>query len=104
MALDGTLTTISKQDLADREQLVLDMQGPSSYTAAGEAVLPSDFPFRTGGVELESVAGNAADAADGFASLDPASAKLRFYDANGVEVAGAVDLSAFTYRLIVLGR
>ncbi|KKM69265.1 hypothetical protein LCGC14_1452640 [marine sediment metagenome] len=106
MALDGTLTKISQVDVADREQLVVDITGPSQYDAAagGEPVLPSFFPFRTGGVLLETVGGQALDAQDGFVSYDPVGAFLQFYDADGVEVLNDVDKSGTTYRLTVNGR
>lgn len=103
MPLDGTLTKISQQDVADREQLVVDLQGPSSYANGGEAVLPSFFPFRTGGVVLETAAGK-DDGTVAECKFDPTDSTLKFFDANGVEEVDTTNLSGNTYRLTVLGR
>jgi len=103
--LDGTQTKISQVDVADRETLIVDLQGPSSYDAAGggEAVLPSQFPFRTGGILIETVEGN-DDSTLASCKYDPSNATLKFYTAAGVEEVNTTDLSANTYRLTVSGR
>ncbi len=105
MALDGTLTYVSKQDIADREQLILDLQGPSEYDAAagGEIILPSFFNFRTGGILIETAQGKAEDSV-ASCKFDPANSSLKFFDVDGVEEADDADLSANTYRLTVFGR
>lgn len=104
MSLDGTLTKISQIDVADREQLVVDLQGPSSYVNGGEPVLPSFFPFRTGGILLESVEGFSDDGLTGQVQFDAQNSALIFLTAAGVEEVDTADLSGNTYRLKVSGR
>jgi len=102
MALDGTLTKISSQDIADAEQLVIDLQGPSSYAVGGEDLLPA-LPFRCN-LQIDTAEGKALDPANGYAKWDAATGTLKFYTALDVEQADTTDLSADTYRLSVLGR
>ena len=105
MALDGTLTKVDSLDVADREQLVLDLQGPSSYDQAGggEVILPEFFPFRTGGLLVDTAEGK-DDSTLASCKYDPSNASLKFYTLAGAEEANAADLSTNSYRLTVLGR
>ena len=106
MALDGTLVAVTPGlDIADKEKLTLDLQGPSSYDQAGggEAVTAETFPFRSGGLDLHTVEGR-DDSTMATCKFDPSNSTLKFYTAAGVEVANGVDLSGNSYRLTVFGR
>ena len=103
MALDGTITKVSAQDIADREHLTLDLQGPSSYANGGEAILPSAFTFRTGGLLIDTAEGKDDDTT-AQAKYDPTAGTLNFFAVGGAEEANLADLSANSYRLTVVGR
>ncbi len=103
MALDGTITKVSALDVGDKEQLVVDLQGPSSYTNGGEAFLPSLFPFRTGGLSVDTAEGKDDDTL-ASAKLDPTAGTLNFFAADGTEELNLANLSGNSYRLSVLGR
>lgn len=45
----------SKLDVADREEILLDITFDSSYPAGGEALVPTDLPFRTGGIQIDNI-------------------------------------------------
>ena len=108
MALDGTLTRVTplgSGDVADREHLTFDLQGPSDYDQAGggESILASFFPFRTGGLSIENVEGK-DDSTLASCKFDPSNDTLKFYTAGGAEEANNADLSGNSYRLTVVGR
>ncbi len=76
-----------------------DYVGPKSYPANGDPIVGSDF--KTIGT-LSNVVGNAIDASGNLRLLvfDPVNNSIRWYVATtGVEVAAAVDLSAFSARI-----
>jgi hypothetical protein len=102
MALDGTITTVSSQDVGDGELKVLDIQGPSSYTIGGE-LLGRDLTRLRVGARIDLAEGKALDPANGYAKWDEATATLKFYTAADVE-QGAIDLSADVYRVALQGR
>ncbi|HET99732.1 hypothetical protein LCGC14_0273110 [marine sediment metagenome] len=107
MALDGTITRVGPgQDVGDGEMLVVDVQGPSEYANAegGEdPVAGNPFGLRLG-TRVDSCDGRAADPANGYAKLDPATGLLQFFTAADVEQADDADLSADIYRLTLQGR
>ena len=92
-----------KLDVADAEELLVDLTGPASYTTGGEDLTAADLPFRAG-TRVDWVKGRSASG-DFWLLHDRAGSKLQvFVAATGVEVAGAVDLSAETFAARVLGR
>ncbi len=106
MALDGTITKVSAQDIGDGELLVVDVQGPTEYdqAAGGESLAGNPFGLRIGS-RYDAVGGmSALTAAAGYAKLNASSGLLQFFTTADAEVADDVDLSAFIYRLTVQGR
>lgn len=92
-----------KIDLADVEEIHLELTGPAAYTAGGEDFLADAIPFRVG-VDVHAVSGR-SQSGDFWLLHDRANSKLKvFVAATGVEVAGAVDLSAEVFDAAVLGR
>lgn len=104
MALDGSVTLVQQIDVGDREKLLVDLVGPSSYANGGEAVTPDFFPFRTGGIVIEDVQGWVNDGETGQVQFDAAGQTLKFLTPAGAEEANTTDLSGNTYRLEVVGR
>lgn len=98
-----------------RARRVVTITGPTSYTntaaqaTSGEPLLDGDFKlaaieaFPAGGLIFCDFTGGAA--AVRIATYDYVNDRLRFFIPNtGAEVANAVNLSAFTCRLEVLGK
>lgn len=83
-------------------QRIVEWTGPASYLAGGEALGAVNG---IGVIEAVVPCGNARNATVDAVELryNHTTGKLQAFDA-GAEVADAVDLSAFTARLLVLGK
>lgn len=89
-------------DVANSQELVLDLTGPNPYTVGGEAFTPEDLPLRVKN-RIDSVEGR-SQSGDYWLLYDKANDKLQaFVAATGVEAA-AIDLSAETFTARILGR
>lgn len=96
-----TITKVHGLDVADREELVLDMTGDGSYVTGGYDLTPADLPMRCG-IEIDHVEGKAPSGRS--LRYDKANAKVLWIEPNGTEVANATDLSGETARARLLGR
>jgi len=97
-----TVLKTKQLDVADREQLMLDVTGDGSYTTGGYDFLPANCGFRSGGLSIDYVEGKAPSGRS--LRYSKATNKLLWIEPNGTEVANAVDLSAEVARALVIGR
>lgn len=97
MALTITKVT-NRQSIGNVVVEICDVQFDDSYPTGGEAVLASDFEMSAILVVLAAV--RAAQTFEYVASTG----KIIVYDADGAQVANAVDLSGTTTRVVVYGR
>lgn len=107
MALDGTTTTISLQDIGDGGLAVVDLQGPTEYDQAAGGEDPIAQGNKLGmrvGSRFDSILGSAEDPADGYAKWNPTTGMLQLFTLLNVEQADDFDASSFIYRLTVQGR
>ena len=100
LTIDPTPTKI---DVADREELALDLTGDASYPAGGYDLTAETLPLRCG-ILIDTVDGRSEDGSL-FLVWDEANSKVKIHQvSDGAEVAGATDLSAQTFKARILGR
>lgn len=79
----------------------LTLVGPASYTSGGEAVTAASLGFSSISTFLGATIDNGT--AEYHLTLDSTNNKIRAWDEAGTEVSGAVDLSTFTFTVLVVG-
>lgn len=104
-------TRVDRQahSFGDLTCVFLDVTGPSSYLADGQAIAIADLGFRY----IHYASSGASDNGDQFTAISHlgntgfpvTSVNLQWFVAStGSEVANAVDLSARTVRVMIIGR
>jgi len=93
----------TKLDVADREELALDLTGDASYPTGGYDLSALDLPLRCK-VRVDSVEGRDTTGAY-YLVHDEANDKVLVHQvSDGAEVAGTTDLSAIVFKARILGR
>ena len=100
-----TVSVVNRDAAGSRHRAFLDITGPASYTTGGEPLTPGQLGL--GGVDFfpSQVVMDSTHTTLKVVIYDIATSKLLwFVESTGAEVAGAVDLSDFTFRVLVHGK
>lgn len=85
--------------IGDRVMLIIDVKGDSSYPTNGTALTASSFGLD----EIHHIQG-AEPTGTYLVAYDAANQKLKAFSALGTEVTNTTNLSAKTFRCLVIGR
>lgn len=94
-----TVTIVKRGKLNNSNHVIADITMDSSYATGGEAVTPALFGLgKIHTVQVPAVVGSR------LAEYDNANSKIKMYSAVGTEVVAATNLSAVSFRAVVIGE